>query len=52
MDDGTIEVAFAGISHFLPVRLSSKVPPGMAQVPMGLPGLPWDGLPFWFPLRS
>jgi NADH-quinone oxidoreductase subunit G len=47
-DDGTVEVAFAGISHFLPVRLSSKVPRGMARVPMGLPRLPWDGLPFWF----
>ena len=47
-DDGTLEVAFSGISHYLPVRLSQKVSPGLACVPTGLVGLQWDGLPFWF----
>jgi NADH-quinone oxidoreductase subunit G len=47
-DNGRLEVVFSGISHYLPVRLSSKVSPGLAGVPMGLKGLQWDGLPFWF----
>ncbi len=51
--DGTMEVAFAGISAYLPVRLSRDVPQGLARVPMGLPTQQWDGLPFWFDfLRS
>jgi len=47
-DDGTLEVVFSGISHYLPVRLSNKVPRGLARVPMWLAGLRWDGVPFWF----
>jgi len=47
-DDGTLEVVLSGISHYLPVRLSRTVSPGLARVPMGLVGLQWDGLPFWF----
>jgi NADH-quinone oxidoreductase subunit G len=49
--DGTIEIAFAGISTCLPVRLSPEVPRGLARVPMGLTERPWDGLPFWWTLR-
>jgi len=49
-DGGMVEVVFAGIPHLLPVQLSPKVPLGVSQVPMGLPGLPWDGVPFWFEL--
>jgi NADH-quinone oxidoreductase subunit G len=44
---GLVEVALSAISHYLPVKLSPAVPPGMAVVPMGLPAVPWNGLPVW-----
>ncbi len=50
-DDGTMELAFAGISVCLPVRLCSEVPRGLGRVPMGLAKPRWDGLPFWWPLQ-
>jgi NADH-quinone oxidoreductase subunit G len=51
-DDGTVEIAFAGVSAYLAVRVSPGVPRGLAQVPMDLTGQQWDGLPFWWALRS
>jgi len=47
-DDGTVEVAFSNISYYLPVRVNPWIPRGLALVPMGFSGFPWDGLPFWF----
>jgi len=44
---GLVEVAFSHVSHHLPVRISPTVPQGMAVVPMGLPGIQWNGLPVW-----
>jgi NADH-quinone oxidoreductase subunit G len=46
-EDGLVEVAFSHISHHLPARLAPGVPPGLAVVPMGLPGIEWNGLPVW-----
>jgi len=51
-NDGTLEIAFAGISSCLPVRLAPEVPRGIARVPMGLTKRPWDGLPFWYRLSQ
>jgi NADH-quinone oxidoreductase subunit G len=45
--DGLVEVVFSQISHHLPVRLTPGIPPGLAVVPMGLPGVQWNGLPVW-----
>jgi NADH-quinone oxidoreductase subunit G len=47
-EGGTIEVAFSNISYYLPIKVNPTVPEGLALVPMGLDGLQWDGLPFWF----
>jgi len=40
-------VALSSTSHPLPVKIAPTVPPGLAVVPMGLPGLSWDGRPVW-----
>ncbi len=45
--NGLVEVALATTSHYLPVKVAPTVPPGLAVVPMGLPGLSWDGRPVW-----
>lgn len=45
--NGLVEVAFSGVSYYLPVKLSPSVPAGLAAVPMGLPGIHWNGLPIW-----
>jgi NADH-quinone oxidoreductase subunit G len=50
-DEGTVEVAFPNISYHLPLKIQPSVPKGLALVPMGLDGLQWDGLPFWFEMR-
>ena len=50
-DDGTVEVAFSNISYYLPVKVNPFVPKGLALMPMGLEGLQWDGLPFWFEIH-
>ena len=50
-EDGDVEVVFSNISHYLPVKVNPSVPKGLAMVPMGLDGLQWDGLPFWFKLK-
>ncbi len=44
---GLVEVVFSDISHHLPVRIVPAVPRGMAVVPMGLPGIQWNGVPVW-----
>jgi NADH-quinone oxidoreductase subunit G len=44
---GLVEVVFSNISHHLPVKMSPAVPRGMAVVPMGLPGIQWNGVPVW-----
>jgi NADH-quinone oxidoreductase subunit G len=46
--DGLMEIAFSQVSHHLPVKFLPTVPAGLAIVPMGLAGLPWNGLPFWW----
>jgi NADH-quinone oxidoreductase subunit G len=46
-ENGLVELAFSHISHYLPARLDPGLPPGLAVVPMGLPGLEWNGLPVW-----
>jgi hypothetical protein len=46
-----VEVAFPNISYHLPLKIQPSVPKGLALVPMGLDGLQWDGLPFWFEMR-
>jgi NADH-quinone oxidoreductase subunit G len=46
-ENGLVEVPLSSISHYLPVRLEPKVPPGLAVVPMGLPGIRWNGVPVW-----
>ncbi len=45
--NGLVEVAFSRVSYYLPVKLSPSVPAGLAAVPMGLPGIRWNGLPVW-----
>ena len=45
--NGLVEVAFSNISHHLPVKIAPAVPHGMAVVPMGLPGIQWNGVPVW-----
>lgn len=45
--NGLVEVAFSNISHHLPVKIAPAVPRGMAVVPMGLPGIQWNGVPVW-----
>jgi len=45
--DGLVEVAFSRVSYQLPVKLAPAVPAGLAVVPMGLPGIRWNGLPVW-----
>lgn len=47
---GLVEVVLSGISHHLPVKISPAVPRGMAVVPMGLPGIQWNGVPAWMRL--
>jgi NADH-quinone oxidoreductase subunit G len=45
--EGLVEVAFSRVSYHLPVKLAPAVPAGLAAVPMGLPGIRWNGLPVW-----
>jgi NADH-quinone oxidoreductase subunit G len=45
--EGRVEISFSGVSYHLPVRLDPAVPAGLAVVPMGLPGIQWDGMPVW-----
>ncbi len=47
-ENGLVEVAFSGMSYHLPVKLAPTVPAGLAVVPMGLPGIRWNGLPVWY----
>jgi NADH-quinone oxidoreductase subunit G len=42
-----VDVALSTTSHYLPVRIVPTVPPGLAVVPMGLPGISWNGQPVW-----
>jgi len=46
-EDGLVEVDFSNISHYLPVKVTPGVPHGVAVVPMGLPGIQWNGQPVW-----
>jgi NADH-quinone oxidoreductase subunit G len=46
-ENGLVDVALSTTSHYLPVRIAPAVPPGLAVVPMGLPGLQWNGQPTW-----
>jgi NADH-quinone oxidoreductase subunit G len=45
--DELVDVALSITSHYLPVRITPTVPPGLAVVPMGLPGVSWNGQPVW-----
>jgi NADH-quinone oxidoreductase subunit G len=49
-ENGLVEVAFSRVSYYLPVQLTPTVPAGLAAVPMGLPGIRWNGLPAWHKL--
>jgi NADH-quinone oxidoreductase subunit G len=46
-ENGLVDVALSTTSHYLPVRIAPAVPPGLAVVPMGLPGIQWNGRPVW-----
>ncbi|MCL5281202.1 MAG: NADH-quinone oxidoreductase subunit NuoG [Planctomycetes bacterium] len=46
-ENGLVDVALSTTSHYLPVRIAPAVPPGLAVVPMGLPGIQWNGQPVW-----
>ncbi len=46
--NGLMEIAFSKISYHLPVKLLPTIPSGLAVVPVGLAGLQWNGLPFWW----
>jgi NADH-quinone oxidoreductase subunit G len=46
-ENGLVDVALSAKSHYLPVRIAPAVPPGLAVVPMGLPGIQWNGRPVW-----
>ena len=48
--NGLAEVVFSNTSHHLPVKITPTVPHGMAVVPMGLPGIQWNGVPVWMKL--
>lgn len=50
--NGLMEIAFSKISYHLPVRLLPAIPSGLAVVPVGLAGLQWNGLPFWWKYAS
>ena len=45
--DRKLEIVFSNVSYYLPIKVDSSVPKGMALVPMGLDGLQWDGVPVW-----
>jgi len=45
--NGLVDVALSHTSHYLPVKIVPSVPPGLAVVPMGLPGVQWNGRPVW-----
>jgi NADH-quinone oxidoreductase subunit G len=45
--NGLVTLDLSGKSYDLPVRLAATVPAGLAVVPMGLPGISWDGQPVW-----
>ncbi len=45
--DGLVDVALSGTSFYLPVKVMPEVPAGLAVVPVGLPGVFWDGQPVW-----
>jgi NADH-quinone oxidoreductase subunit G len=45
--DGLVDVALSGASYYLPVKVAPEVPSGLAVVPVGLPGVSWDGQPVW-----
>jgi NADH-quinone oxidoreductase subunit G len=42
-----VTLQLAGAAHRLPVRLVPELPPGLALLPIGLPGLDWADLPAW-----
>jgi NADH-quinone oxidoreductase subunit G len=46
-ENGLVDVALSTTSHYLPVRIAPAVPLGLAVVPMGLPGIQWNGRPVW-----
>jgi NADH-quinone oxidoreductase subunit G len=45
--EGLVDVVLSDTSYHLPVKSAPEVPAGLAVVPVGLPGLPWDGQPVW-----
>jgi NADH-quinone oxidoreductase subunit G len=45
--NGRVDITLGGTPHDLPVAILPTVPPGLAVVPMGLPGLTWNGQPVW-----
>jgi NADH-quinone oxidoreductase subunit G len=48
IDDGTqVDLNIRGATQRLPLKRMSKLPRGVAVVPVGLPGLPMIGLPAW-----
>jgi len=45
---GLMEIVLSNVSYHLPLRFLPTVPAGLAVVPRGLAGLPWNGVPFWW----
>lgn len=45
--NGMVDVSLSSTSHYLPVTITPTVPPGLAVVPRGLPGVQWSGQPVW-----
>jgi NADH-quinone oxidoreductase subunit G len=50
--DGAVEVPLSGTLFRLTLKIDDAVPRGLAIVPAGLRGLPWDGVPVRWPHRA
>lgn len=46
-EDAMIEVEVEGQTYFLPLKVSSKMPAGIAGLPYGISGMPCSDLPAW-----
>ena len=51
-EGGEVELSLPAVAYALPVRLRPALPRGVAELPLGLPGLAWADLPAWGRLRA
>jgi len=51
-DGDALELEISGKSHRLFLKVDPSLPPGVAALPAGLSGVPWDRSPFWYELKK